>query len=124
MGSPGMPPRNGPMSPQGAFGRPLPKTYQAGNLIPNKSTMVEDDDDGLGDDSDHEGAFGLEDRRSNGMNSMNGRAGMKRDSNRSMSSLRNGVGAGSEVRFNFFFSPPFFTGWLWVGRGSCARSTS
>ncbi|ELR06531.1 hypothetical protein GMDG_02166 [Pseudogymnoascus destructans 20631-21] len=47
-GSPGMLPND--------YGRPLPKTYQSNTLVPNKSTMVEDDDD-QDNDSD---AFGLE----------------------------------------------------------------
>lgn len=47
-GSPGMPPND--------YGRPLPKTFQSNTLVPNKSTMVEDDDD-QDNDSD---AFGLE----------------------------------------------------------------
>ncbi|OBT91934.1 component of the polarisome [Pseudogymnoascus verrucosus] len=47
-GSPGMPPND--------YGRPQPKTFQSNTLVPNKSTMVEDDDD-QDNDSD---AFGLE----------------------------------------------------------------
>ncbi|KAK4982837.1 component of the polarisome [Elasticomyces elasticus] len=35
------------------FGRPLPKTFQSSTIVPNKSTMVEDDD------SDSESAFDL-----------------------------------------------------------------
>ena len=46
------------MSPGGANGmgppRPLPKTFQANTMVPNKSTMVEDDDDDEGDE------FGLD----------------------------------------------------------------
>lgn len=86
--------------PGGAFGRPLPKTFQSNTIIPNKSTMVEeDDDDGPDNDSDNEGgAFGLEDqnRKSGGRGSRGPGsvtpAGMRRDSNRSMSSLRGGGG--------------------------------
>ena len=45
--------RNGPpthsnLGPSGsgnAYGRPLPKSFQSNTIIPNKSTMVEDDDD-------------------------------------------------------------------------------
>ncbi|KAF2840939.1 hypothetical protein M501DRAFT_929926 [Patellaria atrata CBS 101060] len=45
-----------------SFGRPLPKTFQSNTIIPNKSTMVEDDDDqsGLDEDDDDQDAFGLE----------------------------------------------------------------
>lgn len=39
--SPGMPPNN--------FDRPLPKQFQSNTIIPNKSTMVEEDDDGSDD---------------------------------------------------------------------------
>lgn len=115
MGSPGMQSRGGPGlgppmsggSPNGSFGRPLPKTFQSGTVVPNKSTMVEEDDDD-GPDSDHDGgAFGLEDhnRRSNGPGGRGPGSGtptmMKRDSNRSMSSLRNGGGGRDEVSFLF-----------------------
>lgn len=40
--SPGMPPNN--------FDRPQPKQFQSNTIIPNKSTMVEEDDDGPEDD--------------------------------------------------------------------------
>jgi len=43
------------------FGRPLPKTFQQNTIIPNKGTMVEDDDDQSGLDDDDDGdAFDLE----------------------------------------------------------------
>lgn len=42
--SPGMPPGSFGREPNN-FGRPLPKTFQSNTLVPNKSTMVEDDDD-------------------------------------------------------------------------------
>ena len=66
-GAPPGPPR-GPVGPDGqnSFGRPLPKTFQNSTIIPNKGTMIEDDD---GDDDDDMDAFGLEDngqRRSGG----------------------------------------------------------
>jgi hypothetical protein len=45
----------------GDFGRPLPKTFQSNTIVPNKSTMVEDDESGMDDDDDdHEDAFNLE----------------------------------------------------------------
>ncbi|KAI9892545.1 MAG: component of the polarisome [Vezdaea aestivalis] len=51
------PPGNSPNE----YGRPLPKTFQQNTIIPNKGTMVEDDDDGMGpDDDDLSDAFGLE----------------------------------------------------------------
>jgi hypothetical protein len=45
----GMPPprtdsRGNQLSPSGSFGRPLPQTFQSNTLVPNKSTMVEDDE--------------------------------------------------------------------------------
>ena len=40
------------------FGRPLPKTFQSNTIVPNKSTMVEDDDNDE-DEQVHEDAFGL-----------------------------------------------------------------
>ncbi|KAI5787655.1 hypothetical protein DFH27DRAFT_221162 [Peziza echinospora] len=53
----GYPPNQGPPGPGGPggpnqFGRPLPKTFQSNTIIPNKSTMVEEDDDGMDDDPD------------------------------------------------------------------------
>ena len=33
--------------PPNSLGRPLPKTFQSNTIVPNKSTMVEDDDDDL-----------------------------------------------------------------------------
>lgn len=51
--SPGIPPND--------YGRPQPKTFQSNTIVPNKSTMVEDDDDPTGgEDNDDEDAFGLE----------------------------------------------------------------
>jgi hypothetical protein len=49
--SPGLPPND--------YGRPQPKTFQSNTIVPNKSTMVEDDETG-GEDNDDEDAFGLE----------------------------------------------------------------
>lgn len=49
--SPGLPPND--------YGRPQPKTFQSNTIVPNKSTMVEDDDDATGGEDD-EDAFGLE----------------------------------------------------------------
>jgi hypothetical protein len=67
---PGQYPRNTPPgsslgipggSPGSDYGRPLPKTFQSNTIIPNKSTMVEDDDDQDGPfDDDESDAFGLE----------------------------------------------------------------
>ncbi|KAI5810417.1 hypothetical protein BZA77DRAFT_254872 [Pyronema omphalodes] len=58
-GTPGTPrgPPGGPMThgtPRdnpNSFGRPLPKTYQSNTIIPNKSTMVEDDESGSDNDA-------------------------------------------------------------------------
>lgn len=59
MGGPGGPP--GPLRPgsndSNSFGRPLPKTFQSNTIVPNKGTLVEDDDDSGADDDD---AFNLE----------------------------------------------------------------
>jgi hypothetical protein len=78
----GPPPGGPPGTPRGApnsFGRPLPSNLQNSTIIPNKSTMVEDDDDE--DDMD---AFGLEDK---GMNGQRRSAGPgRRESSRSMAS--------------------------------------
>jgi Spa2 homology domain (SHD) of GIT len=75
-------PINGMRSPgpsSNDFGRPLPKTFQSNTIVPNKSTMVEDDDDVTGgEDNDDEDAFGLESaarrdsKRSIGAKSSNG----------------------------------------------------
>lgn len=40
-----------------SFGRPLPKTFQSNTIVPNKSTMIEDDD---GDEGETEDAFELD----------------------------------------------------------------
>lgn len=51
--SPGVPPND--------YGRPTPKTFQSNTIVPNKSTMVEDDETGGEDNDDDDGdAFGLE----------------------------------------------------------------
>ena len=51
--SPGVPPND--------FGRPTPKTFQSNTIVPNKSTMVEDDETGGEDNDEDDGdAFGLE----------------------------------------------------------------
>ncbi|THV98206.1 hypothetical protein D6D27_01665 [Aureobasidium pullulans] len=47
--------RGGPISPNSSFGRPLPQTFQSNTMVPNKSTMVEDDET----DEDEEGSYGL-----------------------------------------------------------------
>ncbi|PVH93289.1 cell polarity protein-like protein [Periconia macrospinosa] len=52
---PGLRP-GGPNGPPNELGRPLPKTFQQNTIVPNKGTMVEDDDS-AGDDDD---AFNLE----------------------------------------------------------------
>lgn len=43
------------------YGRPLPKTFQSNTIIPNKSTMVEDDDDTVSpvDSSQYDDSYGL-----------------------------------------------------------------
>lgn len=49
--------------PESDFSRPQPKSFQSNTIVPNKSTLVEDDDDqsGLEDDDDNRSeAFGLE----------------------------------------------------------------
>lgn len=58
-GPPGPPGGFMPPGQQNELGRPLPKTFQQNTIVPNKGTMVEDDDD----DSagvDDEDAFNLE----------------------------------------------------------------
>lgn len=53
----------GASGPEGDFGRPQPKSFQSNTIVPNKSTLVEDDDDqsGLDEDEDNRSdAFGLE----------------------------------------------------------------
>ncbi|KAI0864952.1 hypothetical protein F4860DRAFT_500682 [Xylaria cubensis] len=48
--SPGLPPN-------GNFDRPLPKQFQSNTIVPNKSTMVEEDDDGSGSNDGDSGAI-------------------------------------------------------------------
>ena len=56
----GPPPRNGlqpyggpgSRAPSNEYGRPLPKTFQSNTIIPNKSTMVEDDDEQTPEDDE------------------------------------------------------------------------
>jgi hypothetical protein len=62
LGQPPNDPYNVPPSPglpNGEYGRPLPKQFQSNTIVPNKSTMVEEDDD-AGPDNDDRDAFGLE----------------------------------------------------------------
>ncbi|KAF4630297.1 hypothetical protein G7Y89_g7845 [Cudoniella acicularis] len=55
----GIPPS--PSIPPNDYGRPTPKTFQSNTIVPNKSTMVEDDETGGEDNDDDDGdAFGLE----------------------------------------------------------------
>ena len=50
-----------PGIPSNDYGRPTPKTFQSNTIVPNKSTMVEDDETGGEDNDDDDGdAFGLE----------------------------------------------------------------
>lgn len=50
-----------PGMPTSDYGRPTPKTFQSNTIVPNKSTMVEDDESGPEDNDDDDGdAFGLE----------------------------------------------------------------
>lgn len=63
----GFPPRQGSLGgpPTGPNGEPapLPKAFQSNTIVPNKSTMVEDDDDAVGTEDDYDSrsdAFGLE----------------------------------------------------------------
>jgi len=74
--SPGIPPND--------YGRPTPKTFQSNTIVPNKSTMVEDDETG-GEETDGDDGvpFGLES------------AGGLRDSKKSL--------GGSEVNLHFPF---------------------
>ncbi|KAI1081854.1 hypothetical protein F5B20DRAFT_35865 [Whalleya microplaca] len=53
-----------PGLPNGNYDRPLPKQFQSNTIVPNKSTMVEEDDDGVGSNDDDNEAFGLENRAS------------------------------------------------------------
>ncbi|KAI0810159.1 hypothetical protein GGR55DRAFT_127379 [Xylaria sp. FL0064] len=55
--SPGLPPN-------GNFDRPLPKQFQSNTIVPNKSTMVEEDDDGVGSNDDDNDALGSRGRNS------------------------------------------------------------
>lgn len=58
-GSLGIPPSPG--IPPNDYGRPTPKTFQSNTIVPNKSTMVEDDESAVEDNDDDDGdAFGLE----------------------------------------------------------------
>ncbi|GAP85343.1 putative cell polarity [Rosellinia necatrix] len=45
------------MPPNGNFDRPLPKQFQSNTIVPNKSTMVEEDDDGMASNDDDHDAF-------------------------------------------------------------------
>ncbi|KAL0935089.1 cell polarity protein [Colletotrichum truncatum] len=54
----GVPPSPG-MPPNGEYNRPMQKQFQSNTIVPNKSTMVEEDDDGSPNEDDGE-AFGLE----------------------------------------------------------------
>lgn len=62
----GFPPHQGSMGgPSSMNGdpAPLPKSFQSNTIVPNKSTMVEDDDDAVGTEDDYDArsdAFGLE----------------------------------------------------------------
>ncbi|KAK4542913.1 hypothetical protein LTR36_006102 [Oleoguttula mirabilis] len=59
--SPGTRPPTGGSDTSSFGARPLPKTFQSNTIVPNKSTMVEEDDT---DEEDNESAFGLDKPRS------------------------------------------------------------
>ncbi|RPB22856.1 hypothetical protein L211DRAFT_826363 [Terfezia boudieri ATCC MYA-4762] len=90
LGVPGPGP-GGPGGPPNQFGRPLPKTFQSNTIIPNKSTMVEEDDDDAGLDDDD--PYGLEDNKRSTKDTLSdmiapsgsseGAIGMKRESSSS-----------------------------------------
>lgn len=52
------------MPPNGNFDRPLPKQFQSNTIVPNKSTMVEEDDDGFGSNDGDNGTFSPRGRNS------------------------------------------------------------
>ncbi|EEY17683.1 SpaA [Verticillium alfalfae VaMs.102] len=54
----GVPPSPG--LPNGDYGRPMQKQFQSNTIVPNKSTMVEEDDDGSPDNDEDRDAFGLD----------------------------------------------------------------
>lgn len=96
-GGRGMPPPMSPgqygQGPEGnVMGRPLPRGLQSGNVVPNKSMMVEDDEDGSDDDARSD-AFRLDNGAGNGRRNT-GNMG-RRESARSMAS-----GVGNEVGWN------------------------
>lgn len=41
--------------PEDAYGKPMAKTFQSSTIIPNKSTLVEDDDDPTGPEDNDDG---------------------------------------------------------------------
>ncbi|KAI1374330.1 hypothetical protein F4677DRAFT_176564 [Hypoxylon crocopeplum] len=53
-----------PGLPNGSFDRPLPKQFQSNTIVPNKSTMVEEDDDVVGSNDEENDAFRLGNRES------------------------------------------------------------
>ncbi|KAI0444898.1 hypothetical protein F4803DRAFT_219746 [Xylaria telfairii] len=54
-----------PIMPSGGnFDRPLPKQFQSNTIVPNKSTMVEEDDDGSGSNDGDSDAIGPRSRNS------------------------------------------------------------
>ncbi|XXH06057.1 hypothetical protein Hte_012502 [Hypoxylon texense] len=53
-----------PGLPNGNFDRPLPKQFQSNTIVPNKSTMVEEDDDIVGSNDEENDAFRLGNRES------------------------------------------------------------
>lgn len=77
--SPGLPPSD--------YSRPQAKTFQSNTIVPNKSTMVEEDDESGAEDEEDESAFNLE-----------GAAALNRASKRSNATSRSG--GGSEVGYS------------------------
>ncbi|KAI1415111.1 hypothetical protein F5Y13DRAFT_12404 [Hypoxylon sp. FL1857] len=53
-----------PGIPNGNFDRPLPKQFQSNTIVPNKSTMIEEDDDVAGSNDEENDAFRLRNRES------------------------------------------------------------
>lgn len=53
----------GVVGPDDAYGRPTAKTFQSSTIIPNKSTLVEDDDDQTGPEDNDDGRSEFSRRR-------------------------------------------------------------
>lgn len=68
-----------PEGPDGGYSRPTAKTFQSNTIVPNKSTLVEDDDDPTGPEENEDAQIGAYGSRRDTRNTYSSVGGAERD---------------------------------------------